>query len=229
MADITGTNKLIAALPAELGAHLQAIAQEVELPLKLSLEKPGELISHVYFVDTGLVSVVAAVGRHQAEVGLIGYEGVTGLAFILGAGSSPNHTMVQGAGTALRIPIRALTTAMADNPLLGIRLRRFVHVFMVQASQTALSNSNGKIEVRLARWLLMAHDRLQGDQVTLTHEFMAIMLSVRRQGVTVALHELEGRGLIRSRRSAVMILDRAGLIEFANGSYGIPEAEVMSH
>lgn len=163
---------------------------------------------------------------------MIGHEGVTGLAFILGAGSSRNRMMVQGAGSALRIPVRALSTIMDDNPLLGIRLRQFVHVFMVQAAQTALSNSNGKIEVRLARWLLMAHDRLQGDQMTLTHEFMAVMLSVRRQGVTVALHELEGRGLIRARRSAVMILDREGLIEFANGSYGIPEAEytrVMSH
>jgi CRP-like cAMP-binding protein len=96
---------------------------------------------------------------------------------------------------------------------------------MIQAAHTALANGRAKIEERLARWLLMAHDRADGDELAVTHEFLSIMLGVRRPGVTVALNTLETRGLVRGERATVVILDRKGLIEMTNGFYGTPEAE----
>lgn len=104
--------------------------------------------------------------------------------------------------------------------------------FLVQTAQTALVNGHHKLEERLARWLLMVHDRVDGDRFNLTHEFLATMLGVRRPGVTMALHVLEGRGVIRSKRSEVIVIDRDGLEELAAGSYGVPEAEysrIMNH
>jgi CRP-like cAMP-binding protein len=101
----------------------------------------------------------------------------------------------------------------------------YVQAFMSQTAQTALTNGRAKLEERLARWILMAHDRTDGDTLDLTHEFLALMLGVRRPGVTIAMHFLEGAGLIRSTRRAILIVDRDGLEQHADGSYGVPEAE----
>ena len=113
---------------------------------------------------------------------------------------------------------------MEKSPALAAGLMRYAHVFAVQAGHTALANAQGKIEERLARWLLMAHDRLD-DELHLTHEFQSIMLGVRRAGVTTALHQLEKLALISTTRGCVTVLDRHGLEESANGLYGVPEAE----
>ena len=104
-------------------------------------------------------------------------------------------------------------------------LLRYSHVFLIQGSQTALANGRGRLDERLARWLLMWHDRIQANDLVITHEFLALLLGVRRPGVTVALHALEGNGLIRCSRNQVQIVDRKGLNRAANGFYGVPEAE----
>ena len=156
---------------------------------------------------------------------MVGYEGMTGLAIVLGDDRSPNETLVQASGSAQRISTKALRKIMGISHTFTATLMRYVHVFMVQGSQTALANGRGKLDERLARWLLMWHDRIGDDNLTITHEFLALLLGVRRQGVTVALHDLEGQGLIRSMRNQVRILDRDGLQLAANGFYGIPEAE----
>jgi CRP-like cAMP-binding protein len=114
---------------------------------------------------------------------------------------------------------------MGASRSLTANLLRYVHVFMVQNSQTALANGRGTLDERLARWLLMWHDRINRSELIVTHEFLALLLGVRRQGITVTLHELEGQGLIRAARNRVHILDRDGLRRAANGFYGIPEAE----
>jgi CRP-like cAMP-binding protein len=106
-----------------------------------------------------------------------------------------------------------------------VALLRYVHVFMMQASQTALANGRGRLSERLARWLLMWQDRLKTRHLTVTHEFLALLLGVRRQGVTLALHELEGQGLIRGTRNRITVVDREGLLGLANGFYGVPEVE----
>jgi hypothetical protein len=114
---------------------------------------------------------------------------------------------------------------MRKSGTLSETLTKFVYSFMIQKSQTALVNGKATIDERLARWLLMAHDRVPAPTFYITHEFLALMLGVRRPGVTDALHELEGKGLIRSRRNHVSVLDRKGLEAAADWSYGVAEAE----
>jgi CRP-like cAMP-binding protein len=150
---------------------------------------------------------------------------MTGLAIVLGHDQSTNETIIQASARALRIESEHLRAALRSSPTLTSALLRYVHVFMTQASQTALAFGRAKLSERLARWLLMWQDRLQTPHLTITHEFLALLLGVRRQGVTVALHELEGKGLIKGTRNQVTILDRQGLLVLAGGFYGVPEAD----
>ena len=219
-------NRLLAVLPAADLALLQPSMELVNLEARQVLEVPRMPITHVHFVESGLVSVVGTTAPdHRIEVGMIGHEGMTGVGVVLGDDRSVNEALVQSAGTAWRIATPALQQAMDASPMLTATLLRYVHIFVAQASQTALANGRGKLDERLARWLLMWHDRLRDDNLTITHEFLALLLGVRRQGVTVALHELESKALIKSTRSLIKILDRAGLQRAANGFYGLPEAE----
>ena len=219
-------NRLLAVLSHADRDLLAPCLEVAELDARQILETPRDPISHVYFVESGLVSVVGTTEPdHRIEVGMVGYEGMTGLGIVLGDDRSTNETLVQSSGSAMRISATLLREIMAVSRSLTATLLRYVNVFMVQGSQTALANGRGRLDERLARWLLMWHDRVLDDDLVITHEFLALLLGVRRQGVTVALHELEGRGLIRSMRSHVRILDRDGLRLVANGFYGIPEAE----
>ena len=219
-------NRLLAVLSHADRDLLAPRLEGIELDPRQILEVPSDPISHVYFVESGLVSVVGTTQPdHRIEVGMVGYEGMTGLCIVLGDDRSANETVVQSAGSAMRLPTEALRELMKASRSLTSTLLRYVNVFMVQGSQTALANGRGRLDERLARWLLMWHDRVLADELIITHEFLAVLLGVRRQGVTVALHELEGKGLIRSTRSHVRVLDRDGLQQAANGFYGIPEAE----
>jgi CRP-like cAMP-binding protein len=114
---------------------------------------------------------------------------------------------------------------MQETPSLRVSLLRFVQAFIVQTAHTAAANARAKVEERLARWLLMAHDRVDGDVLPLTHEFLSLMLGVRRPGGTVAFHLLEQKGLVSTKRALIAIDDRAGLEQLAHGFYGVPEAE----
>jgi CRP-like cAMP-binding protein len=162
------------------------------------------------------------------EIGVIGREGVTGIAIILGAEASSHSIYMQVAGAAWRIDADRLRNAMEKSRSLHAVLLRYVKVFMAQISETALANGRSKIEQRLARWLLMADDRLDSAELPLRHEFLAMMLGVRRPGVTEAIHALEGKGLIKNSRGHLFITDRDGLVEEANGCYGAAEAEYRS-
>jgi CRP-like cAMP-binding protein len=196
------------------------------MPVRMPFELSGTLVNEVCFPDDGVVSVVArSGGSRQVEAGLIGREGMTGLSILLGDDRSPNETYVQIPGAGHVVPAETLRTVMRSSPTLKNHLLKFALIFMTQVTQTALANGRDQIDVRLARWLLMASDRVASQDMALTHEFIAIMLGVRRPGVTDALHRLEGRQLILSRRSAVSIRDRAALENLAGPSYGVPEAE----
>ena len=150
---------------------------------------------------------------------------MTGLQVILGNSQSPYETFIQVPGSALRIEARRLSAAMDQSRTLHQLLLRYVQVFMIQTSQTALSNAASLLTQRLARWLLMCEDRLNSRSLPLTHQFLSIMLGVQRSGVTIALGELENRELIRSKRGMITILDRPTLMKLTNGSYGVAEAE----
>ena len=132
---------------------------------------------------------------------------------------------MQHRGSGQRIAASTLREAIEQSASLRHMLLRYGHAFLVQTAHTAMANGRSKIEERLARWLLMAHDRIERDELTLTHEFLAVMLGVRRPGVTVALNLLEKSGLIRTERGIIFITDRQGLEEHSNGAYATQEAE----
>ena len=206
-----------------IAPHLTAVSLDV----RFRMEQPGVSIPFVYFMERGIVSVVACThSEHRSiEAGLIGREGMTGALVVLGGDRSPNRSDVQASGAAQRIHSDHLRQAMEASPTLKALLIRYTQAFFIQVSHTALANGTAKIEERLSRWLLMAQDRIGGDELNLTHEFMSTMLGVRRPGVTDTIHQLEGRGLIRSTRGTVRIIDREGLLAIADGLYGVPEAE----
>lgn len=199
--------------------------ERAALFVRRNLEEPDQPIREICFPEAGIISVVAKSGERRIETGLIGYEGMTGPTVVMGDDRSPHETYVQVEGEGLIMEADDLRAAMRDSPTLRDSLLRFVQAFMIQTAHTALANGRARIDERLARWLLMAQDRVCGDKLPLTHEFLSLMLGVRRPGVTDALHRLEGEGLIRAKRSLIMVRDRAGLVEVADGSYGGPEAE----
>lgn len=219
-------NRLLSALSEQDLALLKPHLVRVPLTVRQPLEHADEDITHVYFIESGFASVVVRSRSNESiEAGVIGFEGVTGAPVIMGNDRSPHEVYVQLEGEALRIEADALRNAIARSADLNHVLLRFVHVFTVQVAHTALANGRATIEQRLARWLLMVHDRIDGDEVNLTHDFIALMLGVRRPGVTDALHALEGKGFIRSTRGNLRIIDREGLEELASAIYGVPETE----
>jgi len=186
----------------------------------------GRPIEHVYFLASGIASVEAN-GDHKRsiEVGLIGRAAMTGLAVVMGTDRSPHHTYIQSTGRGWRLPADTLREAIRNSDTLHRPLLLYAHAFLLQTGYTAMANGRSKIEERLARWLLMAHDRTDGDTLALTHEFLSIMLGVRRPGVTHALNLLERVGLIHATRGIITVIDREGLEESSNGAYGTPESE----
>ncbi len=219
-------NRLLLAMDTSDLSQLLPALREVPLALDQVLEAPGKPIADVYFIESGLVSVLATSSHERScAIAMIGHEGMTGIPAILGDHRWANETMVQSAGSALAISAEDLRKAMLANPGLRQRLLRFVHAFLTQTSQTTLANGCAKLEERLARWILMSLDRLGGANLGVTHGALAQLLAVRRPGVTLALHFLEGKGFIRTTRSRIVVLDRDGLRNQANGSYGVPEAE----
>jgi CRP-like cAMP-binding protein len=219
-------NHLLGALSGSDRALLEPHCEDVAIETRQILEAPHETISHVYFPTSGLASVVGTTRSEQRiEVGMIGYEGMSGLAVVLGHTRSLNETVIQAEGRALRISSRVLRRSLRSSPTLLAMFLHYVHVFMTQQSQTALSNGRARLNQRLARWLLMWQDRLRTPHITVTHEFLALLLGVSRQSVTVELHELEGQGLIKGTRNLIRVLDRKGLRALADGFYGVPEAE----
>jgi CRP-like cAMP-binding protein len=220
------SNRLLNFLSTDDRQLLAPGLKQVELPLRKTLEQPNQPIEHVYFLEDGIASVVGDSKTFGAiEIGIIGKEGMTGLQVVLGNDRSPYETFIQIPGNGLRIEAEKLRAAMHKSRTLQQLLLRYVQVFMIQTSQTALSNAAALLTQRLSRWLLMCEDRLNTKEIPLTHEFLAMMLGVQRSGVTIALGELEARNLIRGKRGMITILDRPTLEKLTNGSYGVAEAE----
>jgi CRP-like cAMP-binding protein len=219
-------NELLRRLtPGDLSL-LEPHFERVTLKLKTVLQRPGAPIEFVYFPENCVASLVARMPRgRDAEVGVIGFEGMTGTPIVMGDDRQPCECVIQLPGDATRLPAKAMAEAIAASPTLRLFLLRYVQSLSTQTSFTALVNARSKLEERLARWLLMFADRVDGEELELTHEYLSIMLGVRRPGVTVAIQVLEGKGFIRAKRGVVIIRDREGLMELANGAYGVPEGE----
>jgi CRP-like cAMP-binding protein len=222
----TFSNRILSRLSAIDLALLEPHLTAVDLPLRKQLEVPQKPINFIYFIESGYASVVAdGTGKRGIEVGLIGREGMTGLAVVMATDRTHHETFMQCAGRGWRIGAQKLRNAMEKSSGLRNRLLHYGHAFLMQTTYTAMANGRGKIEERLARWLLMAHDRVEGDRLPLTHEFLSFMLGVQRPSVTIAVNMLEKDGLIRASRGAITVIDRQGLEKISNGAYGKAEAE----
>jgi CRP-like cAMP-binding protein len=219
-------NQLLQALHHDDFARLRPHLELISLAVHDVLVPPGIKFDFVYFIESGIGSVVAtgADGK-QIELGHIGREGLAGRSIVLGVDNTPDKTFVQVAGTAYRMPATVLASAVDASAALRNLLLRYVHVTEVQIASTALANSLYTIHERLARWLLMYHDRLDGDDLAITHEFLSLMLGVRRAGITSELHVIEGMHIIRATRGNIRVLDRDKLAEIAGESYGVAERE----
>jgi CRP-like cAMP-binding protein len=220
-------NRLLRKLSDEDWGLLAPHLEPITLRERQVIEVPNKPITHAYFVEVGVVSVVAVNGEdHRIEVGVIGNEGFTGVTLVMCDNRAPHSAYMQIGGNGLRIPADKFCAALKQSENLSQLVLKSAQAFMIQTAHTALANGKAKLEERLARWLLMANDRLDSDAVPLTHEFLAVMLGVRRAGVTVAIHSFERRGLISTRRGQLTLVDRPGIEQVAGSFYGIPEAEL---
>jgi CRP-like cAMP-binding protein len=213
-------NKLLSAMSASDFASLAPHLAFVEIARGEMLVFPGQAIKYSWFLEDGIASLVTAShGGHEAEAGIIGHEGMVDVATVLGALESPLRCNMQIPGSAYRMPAHTLAAAFQASPTLRSGLNLFAFSMVTQIAQTALANASFSIEQRLARWLLMCSDRLAGADIAITHEFLSLMLNVRRAGVTLAIQSLKSAGFVESRRGLISIVDRPGLEEFANDSY----------
>lgn len=216
-------NRLLGALPPEELAWLAPHLERVALEIGEVLAEPSEPLRHVYFPETAIVSVVNRMADGSAvEVGTVGNEGMVGVAAFLDAEASESQTFCQLPGPALRAPAAVVTAAGDARPAFRRVVNRYTQAYLTQVAQGAACNRLHGIEARCARWLLMTHDRVGGaDSFPLKQEFLAMMLGVRRAGVTVAAGALQDAGLIRYRRGGIRVLDRAGLELAGCECYGI--------
>lgn len=220
-------NLLLRSLSDEDFALLQPHLTREPLERRKKLVEANRIFDKAWFPEDGVTSVVLRLARGaEMEVGIVGREGMLPVAAVLSAETSPHDIFVQVAGqSGLSMPFSVLRDLLREHAGLREALQRFAMTFFVQTTSTATSAGNHPIEQRLARWLLMCHDRVTGDDLRLTHEFIGLMLAVRRVSVTTTLKTLEGMGAISAKRGTVVVTDRALLEDLAGEAYGLAEAE----
>lgn len=219
-------NKLLSVITQDAFGALKPHLVRVDLPRAHVLIETNVPARDVCFIESGLASVVATSsdGEH-VEVGHVGHDGLAGHHVLLKTDRTPSRTFMQVEGHGLSISIDAMTEILENFPAASDILLRYVHCCETQLAQSSLANARYNVSERLARCLLMVHDRMDSDHLPLTHEFLALMIGVRRSGVTNELHVLEGMHVIRATRGNVEIRDRPRLRDLAGGSYGVPERE----
>ena len=219
-------NRLLGTLPRKVQQRMLQRCEPVELAYGLILNESGEHIRHVYFPTSSFISLVTVLkSKASLEVGLIGNEGMLGVSLALGVDTSPMRALVQGAGGALRMPAAIFRSELEHSPALRHDLDRYIYVLLAQLAQTAACTCFHVLEARLARWLLMTHDRAHADHFYLTHALLAEMLGVRRSGVTRAAGELQRKKLIHYSRGDVTVLDRKGLERASCECYAAVQAD----
>lgn len=205
-------NLLLTALPETERRRLISRCDPVELTFGDVLYEVGDRVRDVYFPTASFISLISSVDRSsRLEVGLVGNEGMLGVALLLGVTVSPLRALVQGAGSALRIDAAEFAKALKRSPVFAKLLNRYLYVVMTQLAQMAGCTRFHLVEARLARWLLMTRDRAHSNDFRLTQEFLAYMLGVRRAGITRAASALQKRKLIHYTRGRMTILDGRGL------------------
>ena len=219
-------NHLLAALPSEEYRCLLPHLESVPLPFMEVLYEGGEPIRHVYFPDDGLISLLVVMDDGTVrEIGVIGNEGMLGVALALGVRTATTRALIQLPGSAMRMKAVALREELGRGGALPNVLRRYAHALFTQVSQSAACVSSHAVDKRLSRWLLMTHDHAPGDVFEMKHEFLAMMLGVTRSVVTRAAGLLQKEKMIRYTRGQVTVLDRSRLEATACECYGVVKAE----
>ncbi len=224
-AHMTG-NHLLAALPNEPYERLRSDLEPMTFALGEVVYESGGPMPYVYFPTTSHVSLLyTMIDGSTAEMGLVGNEGVVGIALFMGGETTPNRAMVQGAGAAFRMKAKSMLDEFKRGGEFQHLMLRYTQALITQISQTAVCNRLHSVEQRLCRWLLMTHDRADSDQLDMTHEFISNMLGVRREGVTVAAQRLQEAGMIKYVRGHINILDRKQLLARVCECYQVVNAE----
>lgn len=212
-------NAILSALNPVDAASLAPHLQLVDLPREQRLERRGRSCESIY-LERGMACIMADdAGGHGVEIGMIGREGFVGVSAVLDQTQSANDVQMMTSGAARRAPASAVRNLMEQSPAFGKLIRGYVHKVLVQVMREAQVNARATLEARLARWLLMMHDRVDGDELHLTHDRLASMLGVRRAGVSVAAKKLERAGVILLHRGSILIQDRKRLEESSGGAY----------
>jgi CRP-like cAMP-binding protein len=205
-------NRLLAALPADVYERLQPHLQLVPLALGKVIYEANDALSHVFFPTTAIVSLLYTMENgSSAEIGVVGCDGVVGIAVFMGGDTTPNRAVVQSAGKAYQLALKPFREEFRRIGELHRLLLLYTQALLTQMSQTAVCNRLHSVEQQLCRWLLLSHDRLESDELIMTQELIANMLGVRREGVSVAAHRLQKAGLIRYKYGHITIVDRPGL------------------
>jgi CRP-like cAMP-binding protein len=220
-------NLFLAALPEDALNRLRPHLEVMEMPLRKILFEMGQPMPHLYFPDSGMISLLIPLEDGALlEVGVVGKEGFAGLAALFGAETAVHTSMVQLPGTGARIKTDIVRQEMQRSPALLSQVLRYAQALHVQVSQTAVCNVHHTLQERLARWLLMAHDRAASDTLALTQEFLSMMLGVRRPGVTVAATILQQTGAIFYTRGRIAVLDRTRLEAASCECYGMVKEQL---
>lgn len=219
-------NRLLATLPATEYQRICTHLEPVTFKLGESIYESGAQLKHIYFPTTCIISLLYTMENGaSAEIGVVGNEGVVGIALFMGGDTTPNRAIVQSAGNGLQMKAKALHEEFIRGGEFQLSLLRYTQALITQISQTAVCNRLHPIEQQLCRWLLLSHDRLQTDELKMTQELIANMLGVRREGVTYAAGRLQANGLIQYARGRITILNRKGLEAAACECYGVVKAE----
>lgn len=219
-------NHLLAALPDDALERLLPHLKEVTMPLGQSLYEPWDTPSHVYFPTTAVVSLICDMkDGASAQIAVVGNEGMVGIALVMGGESTPSRAVVLKAGHALALPAATIKDAFAQSGPVMQLLLRYVQALTTQMSQTAVCNRYHTLDRQLCRWLLASLDRQQGSELVMTHELIAHMLGVRREGVTEAALKLQAAGLIKYVRGHISVLDREGLERGSCECYAVVKNE----
>lgn len=220
-------NHLLSALPSDEYERLFLTQEGVSLSLGQVIYESGESLEYVYFPTSSVVSLLYTMeDGSTAEMGLVGNDGIVGVALFLGGDTTPNRAVVQIAGRALRMKSKALKSEFSRGGPFQQVLLRYTQALMTQISQTAACNRLHSVEKRLCRWLLLCHDRIKSDELQMTQEFISNMMGGRRESVTIAARRLQNAGFIHYSRGHIRILDRKGLEASACECYLIVKAEV---
>jgi CRP-like cAMP-binding protein len=219
-------NELLAALPDAIASRWAPHLQYVKMPLGKVLYESGDVLSHVYFPTTAIVSLLYLMENGaSAEIAVVGNEGLVGVSLFMGGESTPGRAVVQSAGFSFRLRSQVIKQEFSQaGPVLHLLLR-YTQALITQMSQTAVCSRHHSLDQQLCRWLLLSIDRLQGQELVMTQELIANMLGVRREGVTEAAGKLQKAGLIRYSRGRITVLDRPALEQRTCECYAVVKSE----